>query len=235
MTDAERSVDFDLRPPMPVPEYEVTVQRVNVGYDLLFTLTHSYLRALGQPNLDLLVVGAGGGTEIARFLPDNPGWHLTGVDPSQEMLALAQSTAERLGVHERVTLIRGTVEDLPPQVLFDAATCLFVLHFLSDDEKLTLLRGIATRLRPDAPVLVASGARLDNGELRDDLLGTWHQYGVLRGMPAEQMTSTLEQVMARQPGPTTGEGYQRLLREAGFRRVDQFFSVLGVIGGWVAR
>jgi hypothetical protein len=39
MADVPQPVDFDARPPVPVTEYELTVQRVNVGYDLLFTLT----------------------------------------------------------------------------------------------------------------------------------------------------------------------------------------------------
>jgi len=73
--------------------------------------------------------------EIERFLPRNPGWHITGVDPSHDMLALTQTKAEPLGVAERVTLIRGTVEVLPIETRFDAATCLFVLHFLTDAAK----------------------------------------------------------------------------------------------------
>lgn len=236
MTDMEPPVDFDIRPPMPVSEYEETVRRVNVGYDLVFTLTHCFLRALGRADLNLLVVGAGGGAEIARFLPDNPGWRLTGVDPSQDMLALAETRAEQLGVRERVALVRGTVEDVPRQARFDAATCLFVLHFLPDDDKLALMREIAVRLRQDAPLLVVSGARIDAGGLRDDLLGAWQQYGELLGMPAEQMAATLESLEARQADATTAEGYRRLLRDAGFARVAQFFGVLGgVIGGWVAR
>ena len=89
MTSEQQSVDFDTRPPMPVDEYAQTVRRVNVGYDLLFTLTHCFLRTLEQPALNLLVVGVGGGAEIERFLPDNPGWRLSGVDPSREMLTLA--------------------------------------------------------------------------------------------------------------------------------------------------
>ncbi len=236
MTDGEPPVDFDTRPPMPVSEYEQTVQRVNVGYDLVFTLTSCFLRALDRPDLDLLVVGVGGGAEIAQFLPANPGWRLTGVDPSQDMLALAEAKAERLGVREQVTLVRGTVEDLPRQSRFDAATCLFVLHFLPDDDKLALLRGIVGRVRQDAPVLVVSGARIDDGGLRDDLLGAWQHYGELLGMPAEQMAATLESLVARKVEATTAEGYQRLLQEAGFTRVAQYFSVLGdVIGGWIAR
>jgi tRNA (cmo5U34)-methyltransferase len=234
--DMEPLVDFDTRPPMPVSEYEETVRRVNVGYDLVFTLTSCFLRTLDRPDLNLLVVGVGGGAEIARFLPDNPGWRLTGVDPSQEMLALAETKAERLGVRERVTLVRGTVEDLPRQAHFDAATCVFVLHFLPDEGKLALLRGIATRVRREAPVFVVSGAHMDDDGLRDELLGAWQQYGELRGMPAEQMAATLESLLTRKPEATTAEGYQHLLQEAGFARVAQYFTVLGgAIGGWVAR
>ena len=84
---------------------------------------------------------------------------MTGVDPSRAMLARAQARVAPLGVGDRVTLLRGTVDDPPPGARFDAATCLFVLHVLSDPGKLALLRGIAGLLRPGAPLLVASGAR----------------------------------------------------------------------------
>ncbi len=133
---------------MPVSEYEQKVKRVNVGSDLLFSLTGCFLRALHQPNLNLLVVGAGGGAELERFATRNLGWRLTGLDPSQDMLAIAQTKVDRLGVSDRVTLLRGTVGHLPANARFDAATCLFVLHFLPDDGKLALLQKIARQLRP---------------------------------------------------------------------------------------
>ena len=234
MTDVPPPVDFDARPPMPLSEYEQTVQRVNVGYDLVFTLTGCFLRALGRPELALLAVGAGGGAEVEHFLPDNPGWRLTGVDPSQEMLALAQAKAEHLRVDARAMLTRGTVDDLPTEARFDAATCVFVLHFLSDDNKLTLLRGIRARLRPGAPLLAVSGACPGDGGLRDDLLGAWQQYGELMGMPPERMAAIIGQLMV-QP-QTSGADYVRLLGEAGFPHVVPFFSVLGgFITGWLAR
>jgi tRNA (cmo5U34)-methyltransferase len=69
------------------------------------------------------------------------------------MLALTQAKAEQFGVAERVTLIRGTVEVLPIDKRFDAATCLFVLHFLTDAAKLALLRAVAGRLHSSAPCL----------------------------------------------------------------------------------
>jgi hypothetical protein len=64
MTQPSTQVDFDKNPPMPLTEYEQTVKRVNVGYDLTFLLTECFLRALGKSDLNLLVIGAGGGAEI---------------------------------------------------------------------------------------------------------------------------------------------------------------------------
>jgi len=189
-----------------VVEYEQTVKRVNAGYELLFTLTACFLRGLGRAQLDLLVVGAGGGMEIEQFLPGNPGWCITGLDPSEDMLRLAQAKTATLGVAERVKLLRGTVDDLPPDDCFDAATCLFVLHFLPDAGKLALLQAIVRHLRPDAPLLLASGARGDDDGLLEDLLGAWQQYGELMGMPSERMAATIQQLTSQpmtSPSPST--------------------------------
>jgi tRNA (cmo5U34)-methyltransferase len=228
--------DFDARPPLPVDEYARTVAGVNVGYDLVFTLASCFLRALDRPNLELLVVGAGGGAEIARFLPGNPGWRLVGVDPSSDMLALAQASAERLGVQDRVELVRGTVDDLPIGRRFDAATCLYVLHFLPDEAKLALLRGIAARLRPQAPLLAASGTRVDALDLGGAFLGAWQQHGELMGLPAERMAATIQQLVAQQAGATTAAEYLCLLREAGFPQAAPFLSVMnGGMVAWIAR
>jgi tRNA (cmo5U34)-methyltransferase len=199
VTDTTQSVDFDRRPPIPVTEYEQTVKGVNVGYELLFTLVECFLRAQGRPDLHVLVVGAGGGAEIEHFLPANPGWRLTGVDPSQDMLALAQTRAEHLSVAGRVTLIHGTVQDLPTDDRYDAATCLFVLHFLPDEAKLALLRAVAGRRQSGAPVLVASGARVHADDaLRKDFIGAWQQYGEMAGMPADRMSAIIQELIGQQ-------------------------------------
>lgn len=238
MAEMQQPVDFDSRPPVPVSEYEQMVQGVNMGYDLLFMLTQAVLRALRRPELRLLVVGAGGGAEIARFLPENPGWQITGVDPSADMLALAQAKVAHLGVSDRVTLVRGTVEDLPQEARFDAATCIFVLHFLPDADKLALLRGIAGRLRPGAPVIVGTAARMMpvDENLRDDIMGAWQQHGELMGVPAERMAAAIAQVLPMQPMLSTPEDHVRLLQEAGFAHVGEVLRVLGGgISAWIAR
>jgi tRNA (cmo5U34)-methyltransferase len=182
-------------------------------------------------------VGAGGGAEIERFLPTNPGWRLTGVDPSQDMLALAQARAERLGVSGRVTLIRGTVDDVPTDARFDAATCLFVLHFLPDEAKLALLRAIAARRRTGAPVLLASGARAQADDaLGKDFIGAWQQYGEMAGLPSDRMAAIIQNLIGQQIGATAEHDYARLLHEAGFEHVASILSVMaGGIGAWIAR
>lgn len=233
------STDFDTNPPLPVMEYEHAVASVNMGYEFIFELTHAFLRALGKRDLDLLVVGAGGGAEIERFLPDNRDWRVTGVDPSGEMLDLARVKAERLGVADRVTLIQGSVDDVPVDRRFDAATCLFVLHFLPDDAKLALLRGITQHVHAGAPALSVSGCRVDEltiGDMRDDLLSAWQQYGELRGMPAEQMRAIIADIVARQAQATTEERYRQLMHEAGFTQVVPVLSILhDAVCAWIAR
>ena len=231
------AADFDTRPPVPIDEYEQTVKSVNVGYDLVLTLTHSALRRVGRSDMHVLVVGAGGGAEIETFLPSNNGWKLTGVDPSLNMLALARSRAERLGVTDRVSLVEGTVQDLSTDAGFDAATCLFVLHFLADDEKLALLHGVARRLRKGGSLIVATGSRVGIDEsLRADAVGIWQHYGQLAGMPAEKMAAIIDRLLQQQITATPQADYVRLLHEAGFEHVGQLLSVFdGGLVAWIAR
>jgi tRNA (cmo5U34)-methyltransferase len=234
----QERADFDTKPPVPVSEYEQIVRGVNVGYDLLFLLTHSFLRALRQQQMHLLIVGAGGGAEIERFLPTNSGWRITGVDPSAQMLAEAQAKADRLGLSERVRLVYGTVDDLQPEATFDAATCIFVLHFLSDPDKLTLLHGIASRLKADAPLIVGTAARFIQKDeyLRSDLLGTWQQHGELMDVPAERMSATIDQLLPVASSLGSAEDHVRLLHEAGFAHVGEALRVMdGAVCLWFAR
>jgi tRNA (cmo5U34)-methyltransferase len=237
MTDASQSVDFDRRPPVPVDEYRVIVKQVNVGYELVLALVHSFLRALRQDDLHVLVVGAGGGAET-EWLLSNPGWRMTGVDPSRDMLALAQTRAEQLGVTDRVSLVQGTIHDIPAAARFDAATCLFVLHFLGDADKLELLREINARRRAAGPLLLAAGT---SGELdpalRSDFVAAWQQYGELAGMPADRMAQVIGDLEARRERASTAQDtYVRLLHEAGFEHVASVLSVLaGRLSAWVAR
>lgn len=122
---------------------------------------------------------------------------------------LAPAKVDRLGVGERVTLIQGTVDDLPSQDRFDAATCIFVLHFLEDEDQQRLVQGIASRLRPGAPLILVAGVK-EEGGVTDDPARAWQQYGELMGMPPDRMGATLENLL-RQPTPAPPAGDRRRL------------------------
>lgn len=244
MTQPPTQVDFDKNPPMPLNAYEQTVKGVNIGYDLIFQLTECFLHALGKPNLHMLVVGAGGGAEIERFLPHNPGWKITGVDPSQQMLAQAQTKVAELNLGDRVALVQGTIDQLVPEMRFDAITCHYVLHFLPDAAKLDLLRNIKDHLQSGASLYLISPVRVattdfdvTNPTLRADFLGAWQYYGELMGMAAEQMAGIVARLMEQmsQSQGATAERMQELMHEAGFTQVTPFCSIMGTTYGWIAR
>ncbi len=214
---------------MPVGEYEATARRVNIGYEVAFELATALLRAHCPGDAWLLVVGAGGGMEVRTFARAAPGWHLTGVDPSAEMLALARAAADGLGVAERVELVRGTVDDLPPEPRFDAATLFFTLMHLPDDgAKLAALLGIHQRLRPGAPLLLADAI----ADQRARFAPAWQQYAEARGMPAGDIAALIARITAGS-NTSTEAREMALLAEAGFHDPTRFFAALH-INAWTA-
>lgn len=66
MSDSH-SANFAVRPPVPVHDYLQAAQRINIGYDLTFELVAALLHASCPDDAHLLLVGAGGGTEVRVF------------------------------------------------------------------------------------------------------------------------------------------------------------------------
>ena len=224
-----QAANFDVRPPVPVSDYETTAHQVNVGYELVFELATALLRAHCPGDAHVLVVGAGGGMEVQTFGPAEPRWRLTGVDPSADMLRLARAKADAAGLTDRVHLVQGTPDDLPPESRFDAATAMFVLMHLPDDgSKLHLLRSIADRLRPGGLLILVDAIH----DHRDRFTPAWQRYAEARGMSAEWMAAFLERI--RVSSNTATEARElALLEEAGFRDVTRFYAGF-IINGWIA-
>ncbi|MGL4647858.1 MAG: class I SAM-dependent methyltransferase, partial [Caldilineaceae bacterium] len=132
--------------------YEATVRRALPAPEHPMRLTAALLAARLPAQADVLVVGAGGGMELCELGALQPGWRLTGVDPSPLMIEIARDRVARHDLSSRVTLVQGTTGALPPDARFDAATCLMVMHMLPDTgAKEALLGPIAGRLKPGAP------------------------------------------------------------------------------------
>lgn len=176
---------------------------------------------------NILVVGAGGGMEIAAMGGARPNWRFTGVDPSAEMLELAHRTTESLG--DRVELIEGTVADLP-DTGFDGATCLFVLHHVESPEQLKLLRKIRRLLRKGSRFVFSEHAAI--GDDPEHWLTRWASYSMRdaagSGEAAARAAMMNERLSLHTPRET-----EAMLGDAGFADPEMFYAALS-LRGWVA-
>lgn len=177
----------------------------------------------------VLVLGAGGGMELKAFADFAPGWRMTGVDPSAEMLALARET---IGPdHARIDLVQGTI-DAAPDIAFDGATCLLTLHFLSRDERLDTLRALRQRVKPGAPLVVAHHSVPEDAEGKRLWFGRTAAFAVSNGAPAADATKNVEALAERLP-TLSPESEVELLRQAGFEQPQMIYAALS-FRGWVA-
>ncbi|MEM7370741.1 MAG: class I SAM-dependent methyltransferase [Bacteroidota bacterium] len=177
---------------------------------------------------ELLIAGCGTGNEIISFLQSEHPWQITGVDPSPEMIRLAN---EKLANASQVRLIEGLVNDLPKQASFSAATLILVLHFMPDDAgRLDLLRQISDRLIPGAPFLLVGmiGTPL---ELKRNLsiLG--------RMLPEHINPADIEHRLHRIAtlfDHISEVHLLALLEQAGFGDTVRFFQA-SIYGGWLTK
>jgi tRNA (cmo5U34)-methyltransferase len=125
------SFDFDANPDF-VAEYDRGSPMFIPGYAASHAMAAAVLLDRIGPAGDILVVGAGGGIEIAAFNRLCSGWRCTGVDPSQAMLDLAGSRLAREAPGSGAALVQGVSADAPAGP-FDAATAFYCLMFAPDD------------------------------------------------------------------------------------------------------
>lgn len=229
---SENLFDFDRNPSLPTVDYDTVVRQSIPGYDAMFAM----LTALFQLNLTndahILVVGAGGGNEIAVLSQTHPTWQFTGVDPSEKMLALAQSKVESLRIENRVTLHHGVVQELPIN-RFNAATSLLVMHFLPDDgTKLDYLKAIRDRLPLDSPFVLVDSHGDKQSEVFKRLVDGWQARARMAGMESQKLSEIANGVWQHiQCIPE--ERTLELLTQAGFTKITRFYTAF-IFAGWLA-
>lgn len=209
--------------------YDTIVRRFIPGYATIHDLAALRLAELGVAG-ELLVIGAGGGGELARFATVVPGWRFTAVDPSSTMLRQAADRLDTLGVGERLTCVEGVSTDAPPGP-FDAATAFLALFFVADDgARLGQLRAIHARLKPGAPLLMAHAAVEAEHFERD--LARYAAHARANGADDAMIDAAVasQQTVVHILSP---DREVALLRAAGFRRVEPFFQALWICG-WAA-
>ena len=215
--------------PGAVARYTDNLVRQVPAVHVLHQLAGLLLRERVPANGRVLVLGAGGGVELKAFADANPDWRLLGVDPSPEMLDLATRTLGPLA--SRVELVRGYIDDAPDS-LFDGATCLLTLHFLSREERLHTLRELKRRLRPGAPLVIAHHSVPDD---IDEKLAWFRRHAAFvasNGVPPLDADANALAIADRLP-TLSPEADVELLLQAGFTQPSLFFAAF-TFRGWVA-
>lgn len=218
--DAERADAYDDR-----------IRRLAPGYDALHTAVASLLATTLNKRAHLLVVGAGTGAESVEMGRSHPQWQFTAVDPSPNMLERGREAVAAAGMTDRVAFVCDRVEDIAPTRAFDAATSIFVAHFIQDEaSRQQFYRAIAQRVQPGAPFVLAD---LFRGGTAD-----WHRFrsawrrSVAR---AEGSTDEVDALFARireQIAFMSEKTLMQMLNTAGFVGPSRFFQWM-LWGGWV--
>ncbi|NWE38469.1 class I SAM-dependent methyltransferase [Pseudomonas yamanorum] len=216
--------------PNAVARYAEGPVRLVPGFESLQRMTTLLLRESVPATGKVLVLGAGGGLELKKFADSQPGWQFVGVDPSAEMLKLAEATLGPLMA--RVRLHEGYI-DTAPDGPFDAATCLLTLHFIPAQERLQTLKELWRRLLPGAPLIAAhhSFPQSSPGE-KARWLKRYAAYAVDSGVPAEDAQRAITAISSHLP-VLSPEDDEALLRAAGFEGVELFYAGFS-FKGWIA-
>lgn len=191
------------------------------GSTVAYELGASALTAMLDERHDasVLFVGVGTGAELVAFDRfDVPNWRFTGVDPSAAMIDVARERFRSSDVSSRTRFHVGELHTLEDSAPFDGAQMMGVLHHVDGDEaRETLLREVAHRLAPGAPLVVGCRVGMDP-VLVEIELRRWRTYGMAKD---EQQR---RRAMFGHMQPVRSDGaLDEMLERAGFERARTIF------------
>lgn len=231
--DASNPVLASFHDPEKVARYTEGPARFVPGFADLHRMTSVLLAERAPADARVLVLGAGGGLELKALAEAQPGWTFVGIDPSAEMLKLAERTLGPLKA--RVKLIEGLIDDAP-QGPFDAAVCLLTLHFLGRDERIRTIGEIHRRLTPAAPFVTAHLSFPQGEGDRALWLSRYAGFAVASGANAadtDKMRAAVEDNLVRLNCLFSPDEDTAMLSAGGFADVTPFYAALAW-RGWVA-
>ena len=207
-------------------QYDNRIMRLVPGYELLHQVCAAQLAVLLPDEANILVVGAGSGTEICLLAKLNPKWRFTAQDISADMLAIAQARFEACGISERVSLYAEDVSSLVQRKQFDVALCLLVMHFVPDNgAKSALLQAINQRLKPHGHLFFADLMQPQTLFERDAQLNVCRELGL-----SEIGVTRMRDNFANEFFPLDKMRMHELFEKAGYSLPRPFFKVLGFHG-----
>ncbi|MCK8483938.1 class I SAM-dependent methyltransferase [Aliiroseovarius sp. S2029] len=189
-------------------------------YDLAAALISQHVPPGGR----VLITGAGGGREIEALGARARTLDLVALDPSDENLKLSRLAAEKAGACDRVNFVTGTIDTLPIQPRFDAATSLLVMQQLQDDgAKLDYLTALKARIAPGG-LLIHADVSCDGADEFEALRPAYVAHAKSAGV-AEHVINLETDAISRLPIITPSRT-RALFREAGLAPPREVFRTL---------
>lgn len=213
-------------------KYDHKIRQFCPSYDALHQMIVPWLQNLPEHST-FLSAGAGTGAEIITLGKRFASWRFAAVDVSADMLAACQRRAAEAGMANRVIFFNGRLQEYQAPALFDAASSVFVSHFIKgQEEKLTYFRSIATNLKPGGVFVLADLYGDKGSHVFERLFNAWLLSYAAHGISAEELSldrAHIERDLAFIHESELAE----LLREAGFATPVRFYQSF-LFGGWMA-
>jgi tRNA (cmo5U34)-methyltransferase len=213
-------------------KYDRRIRLFCPSYDALHQMIVPWLQGLPKGSA-FLSAGAGTGAEIVTLGKCFPSWRLVAVDVSPDMLNACQHRAAEAEMANRVTFFNGRLQEYQSPGLFDAASSVFVAHFIKGrEEKLVYFRSIAANLKPGGLLILADLFGDKGSPDFDRLLNAWLLSYASHGVSAEELAQDRAHVERDVDFIPEGD-LVALLNEAGFSNLLRFYQTY-LFGGWVA-
>ncbi|MCI9576111.1 MAG: class I SAM-dependent methyltransferase [Clostridiales bacterium] len=163
----------------------------------------------------ILDIGSGTGLFAAVVLQKYPNAHITCIDQSGEMLAVAQ---KRFFENPNVTFLEADYMTYPFSSTFDWIISALSIHHLSGEEKRKLYQTCWELLEPGGGFLNADQVASPFSSIEHLHLSLWKQAIQESGLEEAEIQAAFRRMEYDQP--STLEEQLRWLRESGFSAVD---------------
>ncbi|TDB38408.1 MAG: class I SAM-dependent methyltransferase [Deltaproteobacteria bacterium] len=212
-------------------KYDRRIRLFCPNYDALHQMIVPWLQGLPEDST-FLSAGAGTGAEIVTLGKCFPSWRFVAVDVSPDMLNACQNRASEAGMANRVTFFNGRLQEYQSPAPFDAASSVFVAHFIKGrEEKLAYFRSIAASLKPGGLLVLADLFGDKSSPDFSRLLHTWLLSYASHGISAEEMAQDRAHI-ERDVDFIPESELVALLSAAGFASPLRFYQTY-LFGGWV--
>ena len=213
--------------------YDDRIEQMIPGYHVMQRLSEVFLGTELPETASVLMVGAGTGAEVVECGTKHPGWSITAVDPSAEMVKLGRAKTDAAGLSGRVHWIAEPLGKVPTEPSFDGATLLLVLHFLASPEKQKLLDKIAERLKPGAPLVVSTFVGDPTNTRTKKIYELSKAHALANGLDRAEVEDKLN-LNRKDIFLVPEEQIKTLLRDSGFIDIQRIVQGLAMTT-WIAR